>query len=63
MATEHINDTKLILKYDDDNGSYTFSKFMPAASNEKLYDIAQILNGFQADPVHKIIKVTTKVII
>ena len=62
MATENINGTQLVLKYDDDNGSYTFKKFMPTATNEKIYDIAQILNGFQADPVHKVIKVTTKVI-
>jgi hypothetical protein len=62
MASEQINDTKLVMKYNDKRGNFTFSNFIPDVENEDLYDIAQVLNSFQRDKVAKIVRVTTKII-
>jgi hypothetical protein len=62
MATMRVNETKLVLKYDDKNGNYTFRNFVPDVDDEELYTIARILNGFQADQAEKIVKVTTRIV-
>jgi hypothetical protein len=63
MASSSVNDTKLVLKYDDDKGNYTFKKFIPATGNTDLFDIARILNSFQDTPVETIVKVETRIIV
>jgi hypothetical protein len=62
MATAHVNDSKLVLKYDDKKGNYTFTNYVADADYEELYAIASILNGFQENRANKILKVTTKII-
>jgi hypothetical protein len=62
MATAHVNESKLVLKYDDTKGNYTFKSFVSGINDEELYEIAGILNGFQENRVNRILKVTTKII-
>jgi hypothetical protein len=62
LNTEQVNETKLVLKYDDSKGSFTFKDFIPATEDEDLYEIAVLLNSLQDTPVHKIVKITTKIV-
>jgi hypothetical protein len=62
MATAHVYESKLVLKYDDKKGNYTFKDFVADVEDEELYAIAGILNGLQENRVNRILKVTTKVV-
>lgn len=62
MASMEENDKKLVLKYDDKKGNFTFKNFIPAASDENLFDIAVLLNQFQNEPLKQVVKVTTSII-
>jgi hypothetical protein len=63
MATMHVNESKLVLRYNDKLGSFTFKSFVPDAANDDLYAVARILNGFQENQAEKIVKVTTNIIV
>jgi hypothetical protein len=52
---------KIVMRYDS-NGSYTFNRVAVIADDERLHELSQILNSFQAEPAVQVRKVTTKVV-
>jgi len=47
-------DRRISLRFDE--GSYSFRNFAASASDEQLYDLANILNEFQEDEINKVYK-------
>jgi len=50
-------DKRLVLQYE--KGRITFRHFDNAANDESLFSLATELNGFQDDPIKKVLVVTS----